>query len=120
MVRALDAYGESDDPGVLAGSGGVVQAGQQVGALGPGPSQGVFTVGQSGHRSWPGADGQGWTGAGVTGDAGVGEGGCVLVVVQQPGDGLVPVTIRVKAAGQGVRVLADQVVHPETASGSAQ
>ena len=41
----------------------------------------------------------------------------MLVVIQQPGGGLVPVTVRVEAAGQGAGVLADQVVHPVPALG---
>ena len=44
------AGGEGDDPGVLAGAGGVVEAGEQVGALGPGPGQRLLMVGQGGNR----------------------------------------------------------------------
>ena len=43
-------------------------------------------------------------------------GGGVLVVVQQPGGGAVPVTVGV-AGGQGAGVLADQVVQPVPALG---
>src|SRR6516225_9630774 len=50
-------------------------------------------------------------GAGPVGEQGVGPGGGVLVVIQQPGGGLVPVTVPVQAAGQDPGVLADQVVH---------
>ena len=41
----------------------------------------------------------------------------MLVVIQQPCGGVVPVTIRVEAGGQGAGVLADQVVHPVPALG---
>ena len=51
-------------------------------------------------------------GRALAGDEGVGAGGGVLVVIQQPGGGLVPVTVRVNALGQGAGVLADQVVQP--------
>ena len=115
--QAGQARGEGDDAGVLAGSGGVVQAGEQVGALGPDPGQGLLAVGQGGNRGRPGAGRRGGAGAGLAGQQGVGEGGGVLVVIQQPGGGLVPVTVRVQAAGQGAGVLADQVVQPVPALG---
>ena len=44
------AGGQRDDPGVLAGAGGVVQAGEQAGALGAGPGQRLLPVGQGGNR----------------------------------------------------------------------
>src|ERR1700678_3944931 len=39
-----DAGGQSDDPCVLAGIGSVIQAGEQAGALGPGPRQRLRTA----------------------------------------------------------------------------
>ncbi len=55
--------------------------------------------------------------AGLAGEEGVGEGGGVLVVIQQPGGGQLPVTVRVKPIGEGAGVLADQVVQPVPALG---
>src|SRR5262249_18540357 len=54
---------------------------------------------------------------GRSGDEGVGAGGGVLVVIQQPGGGTVPVPVRIQTAGQGAGVLADQVVQPVPALG---
>jgi hypothetical protein len=51
----------------------------------------------------------------LAGDEEVGAGGGVLVVIQQPGAGVVPVPVRVQAVGQGAGVLADPVVHPVAA-----
>ena len=45
-----EAGGQSDDPGVLAGAGGVVQAGEQAGALGAGPGQRLLPAGQARNR----------------------------------------------------------------------
>jgi len=39
----------------------------------------------------------------------------VLVVVQQPGDRLLPLMALVEAVGESAGVLADQVVHPVAA-----
>ena len=41
----------------------------------------------------------------------------VLMVVQKPGNGLIPVTVRVGILGQGPGVFADQVVPPVPALG---
>jgi hypothetical protein len=115
--QAGDAGGQGDDAGVLAGSGGVIQAGDQVGALGPGPGQGLLLAGQGGNRRRYRAGHRGGGSASLAGQECVGERGGVLVVVQQPGGGLVPVTIRVQADGEGAGMLADQVVQPVPAPG---
>ena len=83
-----EAGGQGDDPGVLAGAGGVVQAGEQAGPLGAGPGQRLLPVGQAGNRGRDRAVRGGRGGAGLAGDEGVGAGGGVLVVIQQPGGGL--------------------------------
>ena len=106
------AGGQRDDPGVLAGGGGMVQASEQAGPLGPGPSQRLLPVGQVGRRGRYRAVRRAGSGAGLAGDEGVGASGSVLVVIQQPGGGLVPVTVQVQPAAQGAGVLADQVVQP--------
>ena len=41
----------------------------------------------------------------------------MLVIIQQPTGGLLPVIAGVQAAGEGAGVLADQVVHPVPARG---
>jgi hypothetical protein len=110
-----EAGRERDDAGVLAGSGGLAQAGEQAGALGPGPGQGLLAVGQGGNRGWYRA-GRG-RGAGLAGEKGVGEAGGEMVIIQQPGGGLVPVSVWVKPIGESPGVLADQVVHPVPAPG---
>ena len=43
--------GQGDDPGVLAGGGGVVEADEQAGALVPGPGQRLLTAGQFRNRN---------------------------------------------------------------------
>ena len=111
------ACGQCDDPGVLAGPGGVGQAGEQAGALGSGPPQRLLTVGQVGNRGRYRAVRQAGVQAGLAGDEGVGAGRGVLVVIQQPGGGTVPVTVRVQPHGQSAGVLADQVVQPVPALG---
>ena len=107
------ACGQGDDAGVLAGSGGMVQAGEQAGVLGPGSCQGLLTGGQGRDRGRHRAGRLGGGGTGLAGGEGVG----VLAVGQQPGGGLVPVTIRVEAPGVGTGMLAEQVVHPVPAVG---
>ena len=78
------AGGEGNHPGVLAGPGGVVQAGKQAGPFGPGPGQRPGAVRQVRDRGGGGEA----AGAGRVRDwrasAGLGEGGGVLVIVQQP------------------------------------
>ena len=59
--------GQGDDPGVLAGIGGVVQAGQQAGPLGADPGQRLLPVGQGGHRGRDRAIRGGRAGAGLAG-----------------------------------------------------
>ena len=49
--KAAMRGGEGDDPGMLPGCGGMIQAGQQVGALGPRPGQRPDAVRQVGNRS---------------------------------------------------------------------
>ena len=102
-----EAGRERDDAGVLAGSGGLAQAGEQAGALGPDPGQGLLAVGQGGNRGLHRA-GRG-RGAGLAGEKGVGEAGGVMVIIQQPGSGLVPVSVWVKPIGESPGVLAGQV-----------
>ena len=87
------------------------------GALGAGPGQRLLRLGQGGNRGRDRAVRRGESGAGLAGDEGVGAGGGVLVVIQQPGGGIVPVPVRVQAVGQGAGVLADQVVQPVPALG---
>ena len=77
-----DTGGEGDDAGVLAGPGGKVEAGDQAGALGPGPGQCLLTSGQAGNRGRPGAGRRRGGGAGLPGQQVFGEGGSVLVVIQ--------------------------------------
>ena len=72
---------------------------------------------RAGTAAGAGAGRWGGAGAGLAGQQGVGQGGGVLVVIQQPGGRLVPVTVWVQAAGQGPGVGADQVVHPVPALG---
>src|ERR1700678_3725689 len=115
--QAGERSGEGGNPGVLAGAGGVVQAGQQAGAFGAGQGQRVLAVGQGGNRGRDRAVRGGGAGAGLAGDEGVGAGGGLLVVIQQPGGGLVPVTAGVQAPGEGAGVFADQVVQPVPALG---
>jgi Homeodomain-like domain len=91
---------------------GVVQAGEQAGALCPGPGQRLLPAGEGGNHGRDRAVRRAGSGAGLAGDQGVGAGGGVLVVIQQPGGGTVPVMFRVQAVGQGTGVLADQVVQP--------
>ena len=64
----------------------VVQAGQQVRSLRPGPAKGLFAAVEDGHRGRRLADGE--AGNGAPGELGFGEGGGVLVVVKHPEDGL--------------------------------
>ena len=99
---------------MLAGPGDVVQAGEQAGALGPPPAEALVPAAQGGNRGRYEAGRRG--GASLAGQDGAGEGSGVLVVIEQPGSGLVPVTTGVHAAGQGAGVLADQVVHPVPAA----
>jgi hypothetical protein len=111
-----DAGGEGDNAGVLAGSGDLIQAGEQAGAFGPVPRQGLHGAGQDTNsgRYRAGRGGR----EGLAGQKGVGGGGGgVLVVIQQPGGGQLPVTIRVKPIGEGAGVGADQVVQPVPAVG---
>ena len=112
-----DAGGEGDNTGVLAGSGGVVQAGQQAGAFGPGPGQRLLGAGQAGNRGRYRADHRGGGSAGLAGKEVVGEGRGVLVVIQQPDGGPVLVIFRVKPIGEGTGMLADEVVQPVPARG---
>jgi hypothetical protein len=112
-----ESGGQSGSPGMLAGLCGVVQAGEQVGALGPGPGQRLLLAGQDGNRGRDRAVRRGGSGAGLAGDEEAGAGGGDLVVIQQPGGGIVPVTVWIKAIGQGAGVLADQVVQPVPALG---
>jgi len=100
--------GQDGNPGVLAGGGGVVQAGEQAGPLSAGPGQRLLTAGQRGNRGRDRALRGGRAGAGLAGD----EGGGVLVVIQQPGGRQLPVPVRIQAIGQDAGVLADQVTHP--------
>ena len=100
-----EAGRERDDAGVLAGSGGLAQAGEQAGALDPDPGQGLLAVGQGGNRGLHRAG----RGAGLAGEKGVGEAGGVMVIIQQPGSGLVPVSVWVKPIGESPGVLAGQV-----------
>src|ERR1700685_3419715 len=55
--------------------------------------------------------------ADLAGQQGVGQGAGVLVVIQQPGGRLVPVTVRVQPSGQGTSMIAEQVVQPVPALG---
>jgi hypothetical protein len=59
------------------------------------PAQRLLPVGQSGNGGRFGAGHRGGDDAGLAGQQGVGQGGGVLVVIQQPGSGLVLVTVRV-------------------------
>ena len=111
------ARGEGDNAGVLVSAGDVVEAGEQAGTLGPGPGKSLLSIGHGGNRGRDRAVRRGESGAGLAGEEGVGPGGGVVVVIQQPDDGIVPVMIRVQAPGQGAGVLADQVVHPVPALG---
>ena len=69
---------------MLAGGGGVVQAGEQAGAVGACPCQRLAVVIQVRDRGQPAGAAGGGAGPGLAGQAGLGEGGGVLVVVQQP------------------------------------
>ena len=104
--------GQGDDPVVLAGPDGVAEAGDQIGSFGPGPGQSPRAVRQAGNRGRYRADRGGRARPGLAGDEGVGAGGGVLVVIQQPGGRTFPVLVRVQGASQGAGVLTDQVVQP--------
>jgi hypothetical protein len=54
--RAGEAGGQGDDPGVLAGTGGVVEADEQVDALSASAGQRLFTVGERRNRRRDRAD----------------------------------------------------------------
>ncbi len=101
---------------MLPGAGGVVEAGEQAGAVGPSPRQCLLLVSQDGNRGRNRAAHGGRAGACLAGQVGVSAGGGVLVVIQQPGN-RVSVLLRVNAVGQGAGVLADEVVRPVAALG---
>ena len=66
--QARQARGQRDDPGVLAGRGGLVQAGQQAGPLGPGPRQRLLPAGQDRDRGRRGPGRRGGGAAGLAGE----------------------------------------------------
>src|SRR4029077_16904883 len=106
------AGGRGGAAGVLAGRGGVVEAGEQAGPLGAGPGQRLLPAGPDGNPGRDPALRNGRGRAAVAADEGVSAGGGVLVVIQQPTSGILAVPVRVSPAGQGAGVLADQVMHP--------
>ncbi len=96
---------------MLTGCGGLIQAGQQAGPLGPGPHQRLVPAGQDWNHGRHVGDRRGG-GTGLGGEQGLGAGSGVLVIIQQPPGGLLPVIVQVETAGQGPGVFADQVMHP--------
>ena len=115
--QGAQARGQGDNARVLARFGGMVETREEVRSLGPSPRQGLLTVGQSGNRGGNGLGRRGGDGADVTGEERVGDSRSVLVIVKQPGEGLIAVTNRVKALGEGTGMLAEQIVQPVPAMG---
>ena len=110
--QARHARCQRDNPGQLALPGGLVQARQQAGPLGLAPRQRLPPAGQDRDLGRRTADGRSGSGAGPADQQSFGAGSGMLVVIQQPPGGLLPVVMVVKAAGQRASVLADQVVQP--------
>ena len=111
------AGGQANHPGMLAGPGGMVQAGEQVRAFGPGPRQRPGAVRQIRDRDRRrGERGRGRPGPGLAGQPGLGDGGGVLVIIQQVLQPLVSLGGGV-GGSQGPGVLAEQVVQPVPAAG---
>src|SRR6185437_760267 len=102
--------GKRDHPGVLASAGDVIQASTQIGPLGPGPGQCQLSVPQV-WDSVRGARQLASPGGGpVLGKLALGDGGGVLVVVQQEIQRSLAVSCTLGGT-EILRVPADKVMH---------
>ena len=102
--------GEGHDPGMLAKSGDMVKAGEQVGPFSPCPRQRLIGPARAGSAARRCSQGRGGASAGAVRQSGLSEGGGVLIVVQQPIECLLAIENGV-SVGAAADVAADQVVH---------